>query len=99
MLSIILGPIFCGGEKTSWDLHIVLKAWVEPKDRYVKHLVRPILEWLIWSCKKERNEYTSVVETDMSVVTLRSKKLKYWQKLRLEGTIGKWTEVQRVVAT
>ena len=32
----------------------------------------------------------------MSVVTLLSQKLKAWQKLRLEGTIGKWSEAQRV---
>ena len=41
---------------------------------------------------------TNAAETDMSVVTIPSKKLKAWQKLRLEGTIGKWTEEERVAA-
>ena len=45
---------------------------------------------------KVRNEDTSAAETDMSVVTLPYKKFKSWQKLRLEGTIGKWTESQRL---
>ena len=44
------------------------------------------------------NEDTSAVETDMSVVTLPSQKLKSWKKLWLEVTIGKWTEVHRVAA-
>ena len=30
------------------------------------------------------------------MVTLPSQKFKAWQKLRLEGTIGKWPEAQRV---
>ena len=30
-----------------------------PKDREVKRLVRPILEWMIWNCVKEINEETS----------------------------------------
>ena len=34
----------------------------------------------------------------MIVVTLPSQKLKAWQKMRLEGTIGKWPEAQRVEA-
>ena len=34
----------------------------------------------------------------MTVVTLPSQKLKSWQKMRLEGTIGKWTEALRVVS-
>ena len=42
------------------------------------------------------NEYTSAAEIDMTVVTLPSQKLKSWQKLRLEVTIGKWPEAQRV---
>ena len=45
---------------------------------------------------KGRNQDTSAAETDMTVVTLPSQKLKSWQKLRLEGTIGKWSEAQRV---
>ena len=96
MLPSILGPIFCGEEKMSWDLHIIVKAWVEPKDREVRRLVRPIIEWLIWRCMKGINEYTSAAEIDTSVVTLPSQKLKVWQKLRLEGKNGKWPEAQRV---
>ena len=64
----------------------------------MKRLVRPIIEWLIWSCTKGRNEDTSAAETDMTVVTLPFQKLKSWQKLRLEGTIEKWPESQRVAA-
>ena len=45
---------------------------------------------------KVRNEEKSAAETDMRMVTLPSKKLKAWQKLRLEGKIGKWLEVKRV---
>ena len=52
ILPSILGPIFCGEEKTSWGLRRIFKSWVEPKDREVKRLVRSILEWLIWSCVK-----------------------------------------------
>ena len=70
----------------------IVKVWVEPKDTEVKRLVRPILEWLIWSCVKGRNEETSAAETDMSVVTLPYQKLKACQKLRLEGTISNWSE-------
>ena len=76
-----------------------MKGWLDPKDREVKQLVRLILEWLIWICVKGRNEETSASETDMSVVTQPSQKLKAWQKLRLEGKIGKWLESLRVVAT
>ena len=47
---------------------------------------------------KEINEDTSSAETDMSVATLPSQKLKVWQKMRLEGTIGKCPEAQRVAA-
>ena len=47
MLPSILSPIFCGEEKTSWELHRIVKSWVEPKDREVKRLVRAILEWMI----------------------------------------------------
>ena len=93
MLPSILGPIFCGEEKTSWELHIIVKSWVEPKYKEVKRLVRPILEWLVWSCVKGRDEDTSAAETDMTVVTLPYQKLKSWQKLWLEGTIGKWPEL------
>ena len=55
----------------------------------VKRLVYPILEWLIWSCMKRINEDTSAAETDMTMVTLPYKKLKSWQKLWLEVTIGR----------
>ena len=55
MLPSILGPIFCGEGKTSWEYHRIVKSWVEPKDREVKQLVRPSLEWLIWSWVKGRN--------------------------------------------
>ena len=99
MLPAILGPIFCDEVKTSWELHVIVKAWVEPKDMELKRLFCPILEWRIWSCVKGLNEETSAAETDMSVVTLPYQKLKTWQKLRLEGTIGKWPEAQRVAAT
>ena len=75
-----------------------MKAWVDPKEREVKWLVLPILEWLIWSCVKRKNEDICAAETDMSVVTLPYQKLKAWQKLRLEGKIGKWPESQRVAA-
>ena len=89
MLPASLGPIFCDEEKKPWDLHAIVKAWVEPKDRDVIQLVRPILEWMIWRCVNGINEEKSNAETDMSVVTLPSKKLKSWQKLRLEGKNGK----------
>ena len=72
-LPSILGPISCGERKISWELHRIVKAWVEPKDREVKRLVRPILEWLIWSCVKGRNEDTSAAETDMTMVTFPTK--------------------------
>ena len=98
ILPAILGPIFCDEGKISWELNGIVKAWVEPKEREVKRFVHSILEWLIWICVKGRNEEISATETDMSVVTLPSQKLKSWQKLRLEGTIGKCTEAQRVVA-
>ena len=75
-----------------------MKSWVETKDRDMKRLVRPIFEWLIRSYAKGRNEDTSSVETDMTVVTPPSQKLKSWQKLRLEGTIVKWPEAQKVAA-
>ena len=63
----------------------------------MKRHVRLILELLMWICVNGRNEDTSAVEIDMTVVTLPSRKLKYWQKMRLEGTIEKWPEAQRVV--
>ena len=75
-----------------------MKAWVDSKDRNVKQLVRPILECMVWSSVKGRNEETSASETEMSVVTLPFKKLKAWQKLRLEGTIAKWPEAQKVAS-
>ena len=98
MIPSILGPIFCGEEKIPWELHRIVKSWVDPKDREVKRLVGPILEWLIWSCVKRKNEDTCAAETDMSVVTLPYQKLKSWQNLRLKGLIGKWQESQRVAA-
>ena len=67
MLFVSLDPIFCDEGKKSWELHGIVKAWVEPKDREVRRLVRPILEWLIWSCAKGRNEETSAAETDTNV--------------------------------
>ena len=76
MIPSIFGQIFCDEGKISRELKIIMKAWVDPKDRDVKQLVYPILEWLIWSCVKGRNEETSAAETDMSVVTLPSQKLK-----------------------
>ena len=75
-----------------------MKAWVNTMDREVKRVVRPILEWLIWSCVKGRNEETSAVETDMSVFTLPYQKLKAWQKLWLEGTTVKCPESQTVAS-
>ena len=42
----------------SWELHIIVKSWVYPKDKKVKRLVRPILDWMMWSCVKGRNEDT-----------------------------------------
>ena len=51
---------------------------------------------MIWICAKVRNKEKNAEEKDMSVVTLSSQKLKAWQKLRIEGTIGNWTEAQRV---
>ena len=64
-----------------------------------KGLVRPILEWLVWSCTKRRNEGTSAAETDMTVVTLMYQKSKSWHKLWLEEKIGKCSEAQRVGTT
>ena len=98
MLPAILGTIFCDKEKMSWEDSEILKAWVEPKEKEAKQLVQPILEWMLWSCMKGRNKETSAAETDMSVVTLPSQKLKSWKKLRLEVTIGKWLRAQRVAA-
>ena len=77
-------------------LHRIVKSWVEPNYKEVKRLVCPILEWRIWSCVKGINEDTSAAETDMITVTLPSQKLKSWQKLRLEGTLGKCPEAHRV---
>ena len=75
-----------------------MKARIEPKYRETKQNVQPILECMIWSFARVRNEETSAAEIDMSVVTLPYQKLKAWQKLRLEGKIGKWPESQRVAA-
>ena len=47
---------------------------------------------------KGRNEDTSAAGTYMSVVTLPSQMFKAWHNLRLEGTIGKWQEEQKVTA-
>ena len=77
MLPSILGPILCGEEKTSWELHIIMKSWVDPKDKEVKRLVRPILEYLVCICVKGINEDISATEADMTVVTLPSQKLKF----------------------
>ena len=85
--------------KNPWELHIIVKSLVEPKDKEVKRLVRPMIEWLICRWVKGRNEETSAKETDMNVVTLPSQKLKSWQKLSLEGTIEKWLKAQRVAVT
>ena len=76
MLPAILDPICCDEGKTSLDLHRIMKAWAEPKDREVKLIFQPILEWLIWSCVKGRNEEISYAETDMSVVTHPSQNMK-----------------------
>ena len=75
-----------------------MKGWLEPKYTELKRFVLTILEWLVWSSAKGRNEYTCDAETDMRVVTLPSKKLKAWQKLRIEGKNLKWSEAQRVAA-
>ena len=96
MIPSIFDPIFCGEKKTLWELHRIVKSWVDPKDKEVKRLVLPILEWLIWTCLKGRSEDKSAAETYMTVVTLPSQKLKSLQKLRLEGTIGKWPEAHRL---
>ena len=96
MLPSILGPIFCDEGKTSREFPIIVKSWIEKKYREVKQLFRPIIEWLIWICVKGRNQEKSAAEIDMSVVTLPYQKLKAWQKMWLEGTMGKWPEAQRV---
>ena len=44
MLPAILGPIFCGEEKKSWKLHLIVKGWLDPKDREMKRIVCPIIE-------------------------------------------------------
>ena len=89
-LPTILGPISCGELKMPWELHIIMRAWVDPNYTEVKRPVHPILEWLLWSYVKVINKDTSATEIDMIVVTLLSQKLKAWQKLWLEGTIVKW---------
>ena len=60
---------------------------MDPNYRKVKQLVRPILERMIWICMNVRNVEKSAAETDISVVTLPSQKLKAWKKMRLEETI------------
>ena len=87
MLPSILGPIFCGEERVSWEMQRIVKAWVYPKYSEVRQIVLPIIEWLIWSCAKGGNEDTRAAETYISVVTLPSQKLKAWQKLWLEGKL------------
>ena len=57
-------------------MHRIVKAWMEPKEMELKWIVHPILEWLIWSYVKGRNEDKIAAETDMSVVTLPSQNLK-----------------------
>ena len=99
ILPSILGPILCGEEKTSWELHRIVKSWVDPKDMEVKLLFRAIIDWLIWSCVKGINEDTSAAKTDMNVVTLPSQKLKSYQKLRLEGSIWKVAGITEVGIT
>ena len=75
-----------------------MKAWVETKNREVRRLVHPIIEWLMWRCAEGRNEDTSSLETDMSIVTLPYQKLKGWKKLRFEEQFGKFPEAHRVSA-
>ena len=77
-------------------MHRILKSWVKPKYEEVKRLFLPIIDGMIWSCVNGRNEDASATETDMSMLTLTYHKLKYWQKMWLEGTMGKWPEAQRV---
>ena len=43
MLPSILGLTFCDQEKTSWELHRIVKERVEQKEREVKQIVRTIL--------------------------------------------------------
>ena len=76
----------------------IVKSWVDPKDKEVKRLVPTILEWMILSSVKGIYEDTSAAETDMTVVTLPSKRLKSCQKLQPEDTIGKWPEAQWMAA-
>ena len=91
MLPTLLGPVFADDTKTAWELYVIVKEWVAPRDNEVANLVRPILEWLLWSSLQGRNMNTSLAETKhLSAVTLPSQKLKEWCKLRLEGTLGKW---------
>ena len=66
-----------------------MKSWVEPKNKEVKRIVQPILEWMIWSCVNGINEDTIAAKTDMTVVTLQSKKFKSWQKQQFEEKIIK----------
>ena len=97
MLPSILGPIICGEGKMSWELHIIVKSWVYPKDKKVKRLVRPILDWMMWSCVKGRNEDTRAKKRhDRGNHPIS--RVQILEKIRLEGTIGKWTEAQRVAA-
>ena len=91
MLPTLLGPVFADDTKTAWDLYVIVKEWMAPRDDEVRILVRPILEWLLWSSLQGRNKDTSLAETkNLAAVTLPSQKLKEWMKLRLEGTLGKW---------
>ena len=79
-------------------MHRIVKAWVEPKDREVQLPVRPYYLMSDMDMRKGKKQRKNAAEKDMSVVTLSSQKLKAWQKLRIEGKIGNWTEAQRVEA-
>ena len=43
VLPASLVPIFCDEFFLSWELHRIVKAWVDLKYTEMKHLVRPIL--------------------------------------------------------
>ena len=63
MLPTLLGPVFADDTKTAWELYVIVKEWVAPRDNEVAILVRPILEWLLWSSLQGRNMNTSLAET------------------------------------
>ena len=56
MLPTILGPILCDEGKTSSLLHGIVKVCLEPQYTEVKRIVHFILEWMIWSYVKGKNE-------------------------------------------